>query len=363
MRAACLVRAALLLRERRDELAGLVIRETGHTWRDADGEACAAIDWLEYHAREGAASAGARRLGRFAGELNELIEAPRGVALAACAWSEPVSSPARLASAALVTGNAVLLTAPHQSIEAATALVAILREAGCPDDALRLLALDGGGAAELARDPRVGAAIGTAPDADAPAGRNAIVIDASADLDAAVLGVRQSAFGFQGQRRSSAGRAIVVESAHDVFLERLGASTRSLRVGDPIEPGVDVGPVIDEAARARILAAIDEGRGEARLAVALDGPPDAALAPNPAYVAPPVFADVRPGAHGADVLAASHAPRAGAIRAARRAASPQPADDGRPRRAPGARGDAAIVHRVTDRVRGHDAPRLCLGPV
>jgi RHH-type proline utilization regulon transcriptional repressor/proline dehydrogenase/delta 1-pyrroline-5-carboxylate dehydrogenase len=97
-------------------------------------------------------------------------------------------------------------------------------------------------------------------------GKNAIIVDASADLDEAVLGVRQSAFGFAGQKCSAGSRAVVVESVHDAFVARLVESAKSWVVGDPVLPGVDIGPVIDEEAAAKIRKYIEIGKGEAVLA-------------------------------------------------------------------------------------------------
>src|SRR5207253_6377649 len=83
-------------------------------------------------------------------------------------------------------------------------------------------------------------------------GKNAIIVDSSADLDEAVLGVRQSAFSYAGQKCSACSRVIVLDDAYDVFLKRLIESTRSLIVGDPLDPATDVGPVIDDEAAEKI---------------------------------------------------------------------------------------------------------------
>src|SRR4029077_11560242 len=83
-------------------------------------------------------------------------------------------------------------------------------------------------------------------------GKNAIIVDDDADLDEAVSGVVTSAFGYQGQKCSACSRAIVLESIHDAFLERLIAATRSLKVGPAEDPSCRVGPVIDAEARTRI---------------------------------------------------------------------------------------------------------------
>ena len=123
-------------------------------------------------------------------------------------------------------------------------------------------------------------------------GKNAIIVDASADLDEAVLGVRQSAFGYQGQKCSACSRAVVVESAYETFLERLCESTRTLKIGDPPAPAVDFGPVIDNNAYRSINEYIEIGKSEARLALAMDLPHESRLAAGRDYIAPHIFAEV-----------------------------------------------------------------------
>jgi RHH-type proline utilization regulon transcriptional repressor/proline dehydrogenase/delta 1-pyrroline-5-carboxylate dehydrogenase len=122
-------------------------------------------------------------------------------------------------------------------------------------------------------------------------GKNAILIDDDADMDEAVAGVVESAFGYQGQKCSACSRVIVPASKHDAFLTRLVNATQSLTVGPAEDPGAFVGPVIDEEAQRRLLGVIERGKGEARLAYAGDV---SALADEGFYVAPHVFADVKP---------------------------------------------------------------------
>ena len=122
-------------------------------------------------------------------------------------------------------------------------------------------------------------------------GKDAIVVAADADLEAAVDGVVASAFGFAGEKCSACSRAIVDASLYDRFVERVAERTAGLRVGDPADPAVDVGPVINERAVERILNYIEVGRGEGRLVVGGE------RAPGDGYfIEPTVFADVDPGA-------------------------------------------------------------------
>jgi RHH-type proline utilization regulon transcriptional repressor/proline dehydrogenase/delta 1-pyrroline-5-carboxylate dehydrogenase len=125
-------------------------------------------------------------------------------------------------------------------------------------------------------------------------GKNAIIIDASADLDEAVLGVRQSAFGFSGQKCSACSRVVVVNSVHDQFLERLTQSVKSLVVGNPLDPGTDIGPVIDAEAALKIRSFIEIGKSEGTLAVALEVPEGLEAEVGKPYVGPHVFSGIRP---------------------------------------------------------------------
>ncbi|MFZ4698236.1 MAG: proline dehydrogenase family protein, partial [Phycisphaerales bacterium] len=260
-RAAVLVKAAAAMRARRDELAAVIIRESGKTWREADADVCEAIDFCEYYAREAVPLFERRRLGRFVGELDEVMHEPRGVCVVISPWNFPLAICCGMTVAALVTGNSVVVKPAEQTPAIAKLLCDILWAAGAPRWALAFLPGQGEtvGAA-LVRDPRVALvaftgskAVGLdivkacAEVADGQhfvkhvvcemGGKNAIIIDASADLDEAVLGVRQSAFGFSGQKCSACSRVIVVESAHDQFLHRLIEATRCLTVGDPTLPG------------------------------------------------------------------------------------------------------------------------------
>jgi RHH-type transcriptional regulator, proline utilization regulon repressor / proline dehydrogenase / delta 1-pyrroline-5-carboxylate dehydrogenase len=121
-------------------------------------------------------------------------------------------------------------------------------------------------------------------------GKNAIIVDDDADLDEAVLGVVQSAFGYSGQKCSACSRAIVLASIHDVFLERLIEATKSLKIAPAEDPSCRVGPVISAEARERINRYIETGKQEARLVHAGDL---GFLVNEGHYVAPHVFADVR----------------------------------------------------------------------
>ena len=129
-------------------------------------------------------------------------------------------------------------------------------------------------------------------------GKNAVIVDVSADLDEAVLGVRQSAFGFQGQKCSACSRMIVVDpegptGEHSkAFARRFTNAMRSLVVGDPMHSGTDVGPVIDEEANAKIMGFIERGKQRGLDCVQLEIPEGIEANTGRSYVPPTVFTGV-----------------------------------------------------------------------
>ncbi|MFK7960980.1 MAG: proline dehydrogenase family protein [Phycisphaerales bacterium] len=316
-RAAVLTRLATAMRARRDELSALLVREAGKGWRDADGEVAEAIDFCEYYARTGVPLFEPQRLGRFVGELDEVVHQPRGVCVVIAPWNFPLAILCGMTAAALVCGNPVIMKPAEQTPAIGRELHRMFLEAGCPPECVQLLAGPGETVgATLVRDPRTSIiaftgskavglniieAAGHTPEAQwhvkkvvcEMGGKNAVLIDDSADLDEAVLGVRASAFGFQGQKCSACSRVIVVDGSYDLFVERIVASTRALTIGDPRRPTTDVGPVIDEAAAAGIRQMIEAGKAECELALAMDLPPADQLMPGRAYVAPHIFTNVQ----------------------------------------------------------------------
>ena len=322
-RAEVLTRAGWIMRKRRDELSGVMVKEAGKTWREADADTCEAIDFCEYYARLAVPLFERARIGRFIGELDEQWCQPRGVAVVISPWNFPLAICCGMTVGALVTGNTVVMKPAEQTPGIAALLASILWEAGAPRDVLHYCPAPGEttGAA-LVRDPRVALIAFTGSKAvgldiikaagDTPegqpfvkkvvcemGGKNAVIIDESADFDEAVLGVRHSAFGFQGQKCSACSRVIVVDpsadgAAHDHFVERLVEATKSLVIDDPVEPGTDIGPVIDRESKKKILHDIERGRAQCTLALGMSVPEGLEAATGRAYIGPHIFTDVKP---------------------------------------------------------------------
>jgi RHH-type proline utilization regulon transcriptional repressor/proline dehydrogenase/delta 1-pyrroline-5-carboxylate dehydrogenase len=290
-RADIVLKAADRLSADRDRLSGVIVKESHKTWAEADADVCEAIDFCRYYALHALELQQPRRIGpSLTGERNEFRALPRGVASIISPWNFPLSIATGMTVAALVTGNTAILKPAEQTPGIASLLCAHLHAAGIPKDVLHFCPAPGEtvGAA-LVRHPLVAtiaftgskavgldilqAAAHTPPEATfikrvicEMGGKNAMIVDDSADLDDAVLAVRHSAFGFAGQKCSAGSRLILLDSIHDAFVARLVEATRAMIAGDPTDPATDIGPVIDEAAAAKIRQYIDLGMQEATLA-------------------------------------------------------------------------------------------------
>jgi len=289
-RAGILFKAAQIMRRRRYELAATEILEVGKSWLEADADVAEAIDFLEFYGREMLRYAGPHPVVPYPGEENRIEYIPLGVGAIIPPWNFPGAILAGMTSAALVTGNTVVLKPSSDSPATAHVVVSILEEAGLPPGVLNLVT--GSGAAigdALVEDPRirfisftgsmeVGLRINQLAAKLQPGqiwikrvvaemgGKDATIVDKDADLDQAAQGIVTAAFGFQGQKCSACSRAIIVEKVYDQLLEKMVALADSLHIAPPEEgPNVTLGPVINRKAFDRIMGYIEKGRSEGRL--------------------------------------------------------------------------------------------------
>jgi RHH-type proline utilization regulon transcriptional repressor/proline dehydrogenase/delta 1-pyrroline-5-carboxylate dehydrogenase len=315
-RAAVLLRTAAIFRSRRFELAAWEVYECGKPWAEADGDVAEAIDFCEFYAREIIRLSEPRRRD-VPGETNFTEHLPRGVAVIIPPWNFPLAIPTGMTVAALAAGDAALLKPAEQSPVMAWHLARALLEAGLPPGVLAFLPGVGEEVGQaLVNHPGVDVVAFTGsrdvgllinrqgaevrPDQDhvkrviaEMGGKNAIILDDDTDLDEAVVGVIQGAFGYSGQKCSACSRVIALEGIHDAFLARLVEAARAVKVGPAEDPETLVGPVIDADARRRILdyqrIAATEGR------VVYQGDPGPRAAEG-FYVGPMIVADVAPEA-------------------------------------------------------------------
>jgi RHH-type transcriptional regulator, proline utilization regulon repressor / proline dehydrogenase / delta 1-pyrroline-5-carboxylate dehydrogenase len=314
-RANYLLEIAEIMRRRRFELAAWEIYECGKIWREADADVCEAMDFCDYYARGAMTLSGEQQID-VPGEENRLLYVPRGVAAIIAPWNFPLAILTGMTTAALATGNTVIVKPSEQSSAVAAKLMEIFQEVELPPGVANFLPGKGEvvGAA-LVEHPdvaliaftgsrEVGLSINSkAAEVSARGigyvkhaicemgGKNAIIVDDDADLDEAVLGIVKSAFGYQGQKCSACSRCIVLSSIYDTFLARLVEATRSLRVGLADDPATSVGPVIDAASVRRIERYIELGQVEAREVLSIDV---GKLAQQGYFVGPHIFADVLP---------------------------------------------------------------------
>ena len=310
-RSETLRQAASEMSRRRYELAAWEIFEVGKPWREADADVAEAIDFLRYYADEMDRLARPVRLGSRPGELNQRTYAPRGLTVVIAPWNFPLAIPAGMVSAALVTGNPVLFKPSERSPSLGTLLTDIFIEAGVPTGCLACLpggpevgqalvahsqvvtiAFTGSktvGLHILAEAGRVGPGQPMVKRVIAEmGGKNAMIIDETADLDEAIAGVVASFSGYAGQKCSACSRVIVHRTIYDSFVSRLREAVLSLEVGDPSRPGTRVGPVIDARAQANIQRYISLGLEEGRLLV------QRTVDENGYFVGPSVFVDIQP---------------------------------------------------------------------
>jgi RHH-type transcriptional regulator, proline utilization regulon repressor / proline dehydrogenase / delta 1-pyrroline-5-carboxylate dehydrogenase len=311
VRSDILRKAALAMSHRRYELAAWEIFEVGKPWREADADVAEAIDFLRYYADEMDRVSPPVRLGTSPGELNQRMYGPRGLTAVIAPWNFPLAIPTGMVSAALVSGNPVLFKPSERSPHIGALLTDILLAAGVPTGCLTCL--PGGpeiGQALVAHpqvvtiaftgSKTVGLHILNATSRVSPGqrmlkrviaemgGKNAIIVDETADLDEAIAGVVTSFSGYAGQKCSACSRVIVHRAVCDSFMTRLREAVLSLEIGDPVEPGTKVGPVIDARAQAGIRRYISRGFEEGRLLAQCPVPEEGY------FVGPTVFVDIRP---------------------------------------------------------------------
>jgi RHH-type proline utilization regulon transcriptional repressor/proline dehydrogenase/delta 1-pyrroline-5-carboxylate dehydrogenase len=266
----------------RFRLAAMEVHEQGKPWREADADVAEAIDFCRYYARQALTELGTRIQGRLPGEINLLTYEGRGLCAVIAPWNFPLAILCGMTTAALVAGNAVLLKPAEQASAIAFAFHQHALAAGIPPAILAFLPGDGAVIGEaLVRHPdvvqiaftgsrEVGIAILRHAAEIVPGqtmikrvvcemgGKNAIIVDDDADLDEAVNGVIQSAFGYAGQKCSACSRVIIVGRIHDSFLSRLKLATHGLVPSSAVRADCLLPGVIDEASYAKLWKVINE---------------------------------------------------------------------------------------------------------
>ena len=288
-RAAIAFQVARLMRQRKMDLDALLVLEAGKSWVEAEADVAEAIDFCDYYGRELLRVSGKHPTVPQPNEKSELEYIALGVGVIIPPWNFPLAILCGMTIAALITGNTVVLKPSSDTPLIAVTFVKLLLEAGLPPKAIQLLTGPGAAIGDvLVGHPRtrfvsftgskaVGLRVNELAAKPQPGqvwikrvvaemgGKDAIIVDANADLDEAVKGILASAFGYSGQKCSACSRAIVDASVYDSVVSKLKSGVERLQLGSAETPGIHLGPVINERARKNILSYIDAGRSEARL--------------------------------------------------------------------------------------------------
>ncbi len=310
-------KGADLMTERRLELAAWMVFETSKSWVEADADVAEAIDFLDFYGREMVRYAAPQPLTPVPGEENELRYIPIGPALVVPPWNFPLAILCGMTTAAWVAGNTVVLKPSSDSPAIGWQYFRILQDIGLPDGVVNFMPGAGASAGDyLVKHPKtrmiaftgsmeVGLHINEEAAKTAEGqiwvkrtilemgGKDAIVVDSEADLDAAAAGVCAAAFGYQGQKCSACSRCIVVADVYDEFIDKLIPLVEKITVGPPENPDNYMGAVINEGAMNDHLAYIEIGKQEGRLLIGGQRDTEAG---DGWFIQPTVIADVDPKA-------------------------------------------------------------------
>jgi 1-pyrroline-5-carboxylate dehydrogenase len=311
-RTSLVFRVGDLLRQRKMEFMAWLVFEVSKNWAEADADISETIDFCEFYAREALRFSKAQTPIQLPGERDTLMYVPLGVGAVIPPWNFPCAIMAGMTLASIVSGNTVILKPSSDSPTIAAKFVELLEEAGMPEGVVNFCPGAGStfGDAVVAHPKtrfiaftgsrEVGLHINKVAATQAPGqvwikrailemgGKDAIIVDADSDIESAVEGVAQSAFGFQGQKCSACSRAIVDERVYDKFLEQLKARVEKIQIGDPAENAA-MGAVINEGSMKTILQFIEQGKKDGRIITGGE------RAPGEGYFIPPtVIADIPP---------------------------------------------------------------------
>ncbi|MGH3090185.1 MAG: L-glutamate gamma-semialdehyde dehydrogenase [Rubrobacteraceae bacterium] len=309
-RARIMLRASAIMKRRRFEFLAWEACEGGKPWAEADAQVAEAIDFLEYYAREMLRLKDGVEIYSVPGEESRYFYRPLGVGVIIAPWNFPTAILTGMSSAALVTGNAVIMKPSEFTSVIGAKVTEVFEEAGVPEGVFNYLPGYGSEVGDhLVSDARTrfisftgsmktGLRINELAARQIPeqrwikrviaemGGKDAMIIDESADLDAAAADIVKSAYGYSGQKCSAASRAILHQDIYDEVLSKVVERAKLLKIGSPESVEINVGPVISEPQFEKVSSYINSGNQEGERLLG-ENPGD----PNSGYfVTPTVFA-------------------------------------------------------------------------
>ncbi len=308
-----LLRTALLLEQRKEELATLMTREMGKILRETRGDVQIAIDVAKYMAGEGRRAEGHTYPSASPNKFDMTVRQPLGIIGIITPWNFPIAIPAWKTFPALLAGNAVILKPASDTPLLSLKLAEIMQEAGLPDGVLNVITGPGGSLGDaLASNKRVnmisltgstevGRRVAELCGRDLRrcslelGGKNAVIVLADADLRAAVENVTLGAFGTTGQRCTATSRVIVQRPILNEFVERLAEAAQRLIIGNGLNPSVDMGPLVNMGRRQAVHEYTQAGKQEGAQLVTGGEPLTEGEYRYGAFYRPTIFTEVTPG--------------------------------------------------------------------
>jgi alpha-ketoglutaric semialdehyde dehydrogenase len=275
-----LLRAAALMRQRKEDLGKLVTKEMGKVIAEGKGDVQEAIDFLEYIAGEGRRLWGETTPSELPGKLCLTLRQPVGIVGCITPWNFPLAVPCWKLGAALISGNTIVFKPATLTPLCAARLIEIFEEAGLPPGVLNLVTGPAGVVGEaIVQHPKIRAVSFTGSVASGReiytqassrmkrvslelGGKNPQIVMDDADIELAVEGVLFGAFGTAGQRCTATSRLIIHRKVYDQVVSNLLNRTKGLKLGNPLDPEVDVGPVSSADQENKVLRYLQIGQEE-----------------------------------------------------------------------------------------------------
>ena len=319
VRAAYLLKASAEMRRRKFEFNAWLVLEVGKSWAEAEADTAEAIDFMEFYARQALRYDEPQPLtpSPLTDEVNEVRYIPLGAGVIIPPWNFPLAILAGMTAAAIVAGNTVVLKPSDDSPVIGARFMELMEQVSLPAGVINFLPADGPTVGEyLVEHPktrfisftgsmavglRINELAAKARDGQIwikrvvaeMGGKDTIVVDETADLDAAATAIVASAFGFSGQKCSACSRAVIVDAVYDRVLEKIAAATAGLPVGPVKDPSNYTGPVSSRRAFAKVSEYVEIAKKEGRVVA---GGKRHDLAGEGFFITPTVVADVAPTA-------------------------------------------------------------------
>ncbi|USK59315.1 L-glutamate gamma-semialdehyde dehydrogenase [Peribacillus asahii] len=311
MRADILFRAAAIVRRRKHEFSAWLVKEAGKPWNEADADTAEGIDFMEYYGRQMLKLKDGISVESRPSEFNRFTYIPLGVGVIISPWNFAFAIMAGMTTAAVVSGNTVLLKPASTTPVIAAKFIEVLEEAGLPSGVVNFIPGSGAEVGDYLVDHPSTRFISFTGSRDVGVriferaskvqdsqiwlkrviaemgGKDTIIVDKEADLELAAQSIVASAFGFSGQKCSACSRAVVVADVYDTVLNRTVELTKKLMVGDPAYQENFMGPMNDQAAFDKVMSYIEIGKQEGKLMIGGKGD-----AREGWFIQPTIFAHV-----------------------------------------------------------------------